>query len=88
MKLSEQPSEDFVAWINLVTPEEMKARGIKGNYSYGFTGAMSRLLVSHPRIGSAFNQLFSQIMFAPGVLSRQEREMIAGVTAAAQGCHY
>jgi AhpD family alkylhydroperoxidase len=27
-------------------------------------------------------------MFAPGALTRQEREMIAGVAAAAQDCYY
>lgn len=88
MKPSEQRSDQFIAWINLVTPEELKASGIKNSYSFGFVAAMSRLLMTHGRIGSAFNRLFSEIMFAPGVLSRQEREMIAGVTAAAQGCHY
>jgi Carboxymuconolactone decarboxylase family len=51
--------------------------------------AMGRLLRTHGRIGKAFSQLFSEIMWAPeGILSRQEREMIAGVAAAAQDCHY
>jgi AhpD family alkylhydroperoxidase len=32
--------------------------------------------------------LYRQIMFEPGQLSRQEREMVAAVTAAAQDCYY
>jgi hypothetical protein len=49
---------------------------------------MSRLLMAHPRIGPAFLQLFSQIMFEPGALSRQEREFVAAVTASVQNCFY
>jgi alkylhydroperoxidase/carboxymuconolactone decarboxylase family protein YurZ len=49
---------------------------------------MGRLLAAHPPIGQAFGNLFMQIMFAPGQLSRAEREMVAGVAAAAQDCHY
>jgi AhpD family alkylhydroperoxidase len=32
--------------------------------------------------------LFTEVMFAPGSLSRAEREMIAATAAAAQDCHY
>jgi alkylhydroperoxidase/carboxymuconolactone decarboxylase family protein YurZ len=49
---------------------------------------MNLLLSAHPRIGPAFWQLFSEIMFAPGALTRAEREMAAAVAAAAQDCHY
>jgi hypothetical protein len=31
---------------------------------------------------------FATIMFGPGALSRPEREMVAGVAAAAQDCFY
>jgi alkylhydroperoxidase/carboxymuconolactone decarboxylase family protein YurZ len=57
-------------------------------YNFGFPTAMGRLLSAHPRIGPAFQQLFGAIMFAPSPLSRQEREMIAAVTASAQTCFY
>ena len=43
---------------------------------------------AHPRIGAAFQAMYAEIMFAPGQLDRREREMIAGVAAAAQFCHY
>ena len=49
---------------------------------------MGRLIAAHASIGQAFGNLFMQIMFAPGHLSRAEREMVAGVAAAAQDCHY
>ena len=57
-------------------------------YDFGFPTAMGRLLSAHPRIGPAFQQLFGAIMFAPGPLSRQDREMIAAVAASAQTCFY
>ena len=50
--------------------------------------AMARLVMSHPRLGPAFGQLFAQIMFEPGSLSRRERELVAAVAASAQDCFY
>jgi len=55
---------------------------------FGFVAPMGRLLMAHPRIGPASQALFSEIMFAPGALDRQEREMIAAVAASAQTCFY
>lgn len=57
-------------------------------YDFGFLPAMTRLVMAHDRIGPFFGLLFGQIMFAPGKLSRREREMVAAITAAAQDCHY
>ena len=79
------------AWICILTEEEFQAKmppGAKGVYEFGFIPAMGRLLATHAPIGQAFGNLFRQIMFAPGHLSRAEREMVAGVAAAAQDCHY
>ena len=49
---------------------------------------MGRLLMAHPRLGPPFLQLFGEIMFAPGALTRRERELVAAVTAAGQDCFY
>ena len=57
-------------------------------YDYGFVGEMSVLMNAHPRIGPALAELFMQVMFAPGALTRPEREMVAAAAAAAQDCHY
>ena len=79
------------AWVRIPTEEELRAKrppGIKGVYEFGSIPAMGRLIAAHPAIGRAFGNLFMQIMFAPGHLSRAEREMVAGVAAAAQDCHY
>ncbi|SVD63521.1 uncharacterized protein METZ01_LOCUS416375, partial [marine metagenome] len=38
--------------------------------------------------GRAFSQLFRTIMFQPGHLSRQEKEMVTAVAAAARDCRY
>jgi alkylhydroperoxidase/carboxymuconolactone decarboxylase family protein YurZ len=80
------------AWVALVPQEELRARIPEGAprhpYDFGFLAPMSRLTQAHPEIGPKFSALFAQIMFAPGALTRQEREMIAGVAAAAQDCYY
>ncbi len=80
------------AWINLAAEEDVRAllpQGADIGYDFGFLPAMTRLVVTHPRIGTLFGMMFGEIMFNPeGVLSRAEREMVAGVAAAAQDCFY
>ena len=79
------------AWIELPSDAKMRAlrdAGMKPLYNFGFIGAMGRLLAAHPRIGPAFMELFRQVMLEPGALDRQEREMLAAVSAVAQDCHY
>ncbi|MDQ6803858.1 MAG: hypothetical protein M3065_02570 [Actinomycetota bacterium] len=77
------------AYIRLPSVEDATAaRPVDHPYNFGSVGAMGRLLMAHPRIGGPFQMLFNEIMFAPGALDRQEREMIAAVTASAQTCFY
>lgn len=57
-------------------------------YDFGFLPVMGRLILAHREIGLPFVMLFSRVMFAPGALTRAEREAIAAVTAAAQDCFY
>ena len=49
---------------------------------------MARLIGAHPSIAPAFGGLFATIMFQPSALDRREKEMVAGVAAAAQDCFY
>jgi hypothetical protein len=88
-------SDDQQPFITLPTDEEMSARaaqaagsGKKSAYNFGFIGGMSRLLAAHERIGKAMQGAFYEMMFAPGELSRAEREMLAAVASAAQDCEY
>ncbi|MEE2778657.1 MAG: hypothetical protein VYE73_18055 [Acidobacteriota bacterium] len=77
------------AWVAL--PEEEAMKGAFGDhpYSLGFVPAMGRLLLTHPSIGPLFAQLYGEVMFSPeSALTRQEREMVAAVTSAAQDCFY
>ncbi len=80
------------AWVAIPTEAERRAQmppGVPaGGYDFGFLPAMGRLLSAHHDIGPAFGNLFRAVMFGPGHLSRQEREMVAAVAAAAQDCHY
>lgn len=77
------------AWVEM--PDEAALRGYMTGghpYDFGFLPAMARLVTAHSSLAPFFGALFSQIMFAPGSLSRSEREMVAGVASAAQDCHY
>ena len=77
------------AWVEM-PPEEVIRGFMPPNhpYDFGFMPAMSRLIAAHPQITPVFGALFAQIMFAPGALTRTEREMVAAIAAAAQDCHY
>jgi alkylhydroperoxidase/carboxymuconolactone decarboxylase family protein YurZ len=78
---------DEVAYITLPSSAEI-ARPADHPYNFGPVTGMGRLLAAHPRIGPKFNALFAEIMFAPGALDRQERELAAAVAASAQTCFY
>jgi len=79
------------AFIALPTPEELRARPAgprPSSYNFGYPSGMGRLLAAHERIGKAMQGAFYEIMFAPGALTRDEREMLAAVASAAQDCEY
>ena len=79
--------EERDAWIELASPETADP-GPDHPYSFGVSLGMSRLMMAHERIGTAFRGAYREIMFAPGELDRREREMVAAVSAAAQDCFY
>jgi alkylhydroperoxidase/carboxymuconolactone decarboxylase family protein YurZ len=77
------------AWVKMPSEETIRGFMRSGHvYDFGFLTGMQRLLMSHLGLAPLFGALFTQIMFAPGELSRREREMVAAVAAAAQDCHY
>ena len=80
------------AWVAIPSEAQRRAQMPPGvpasGYDFGFLPAMGRLLSAHQEIGPAFSRLFGTVMFEPGHLSRQEREMVAAVAAVAQDCHY
>lgn len=86
------PEVQREAWVTIPTEADVRAQlppGATYPYDFGFLPAMGRLIRTHPRIAQAWVKLFGEIMWSPeSVLSRQEREMIAAVAAAAQDCHY
>ena len=83
------PSRVPDAWVQMPSEEQIRAMVPGGHpYDFGFITGMQRLIMTHLRIAPHFGMLFRQIMFEPGALTRQEREMIAAVAAAAQDCHY
>lgn len=81
-----------IAFIDLPSEEEIRAQmdpnAPHHPYDFGFLAPMSRLRWAHPRIGKALSGFFNEVMFAPGHLTRAEREMLAAVSAAAQDCYY
>ena len=77
------------AWVAIPSEAALGDLRPQGHpYDFGFLPAMARLVAAHPDIGAHFVALFSQIMFAPGALSREEKELVAGTAAAAQDCFY
>lgn len=82
------PDQDRPAWVTIPSEEALRRALPFAPYDFGFLPAMTRLVMAHDRIGPFFGLLFGQIMFAPGKLTRGEREMVAAITAAAQDCHY
>ena len=65
------------------------ARGIRWADAYAqFPSQMGRLLVTRESYGGPFLELFQKIMWDPGPLTRQEREMIAMVASRASRCKY
>jgi hypothetical protein len=77
------------AWVDIPTETELGWSATPGaGYDFNFLPAMGRLIMAHPGIGPAFVQLLSTVMFGPGSLTRRERELVAGVSAAAQDCFY
>ena len=83
---------DREAWVSIPSEDELRASlppGARaGNYDFGYLPAMGRLQATHKGIGPLFGALYRQVMFGPGELDRQEREMVAAVAAAAQDCQY
>lgn len=81
-----------IAFIDLPSEEEIRAQmdpnAPRHPYDFGFLAPMSRLRWAHPRIGRTLGAFFAEVMFAPGHLTRGEREMLAAVSAAAQDCYY
>jgi uncharacterized peroxidase-related enzyme len=80
-----------IAWIDLPSEEEIRERMPKDRrhpYDFGFLANMARLNRAHKRIAGPMGALSQEVLFAPGHLSRAEREMIAAVASAAQDCHY
>ena len=77
------------AWVAMPSEAELsRERPAGGPYDFGFVPAMARLIGAHPRLAPAFGALFGTIMFQPSALERHEKEMVAGVAAAAQDCFY
>lgn len=79
---------EALAWVKLPSESEMGPLANDHRYSQGFVPGMVRLLASHAKIGPLFGELFQQIMFGEGALSRAEREMVATAATVAQDCFY
>jgi alkylhydroperoxidase family enzyme len=81
-----------VAWIKTIN--ELDADGtLKRIYDeqHRQAGAVANILEIHslaPEVLKAHLAIYHAAMHAPGDLSRVQREMIAVVVSAANGCHY
>lgn len=82
------------AWVTLPTSEEIVERlGPPESWPDSFPPLeqfphMGRLIMVHDRIGPRAVALFLTMMTEPEAVSRQEAELLAGISAAAQDCTY
>lgn len=81
-----------MAWIQTIS--EVEAQGaLKVVYDglireRGFVPNLHKALSLKPTILRPLTMLIGSIMFAPGSLSRAQREMIAVVVSKLNNCHY
>ncbi len=72
-----------------VRQELAQERGLCWAEAYTrFPTNMGKLLLSRPAYGGPFLELFQKIMWDPGPLTRQQREMVALVVSRANRCRY
>lgn len=90
--MSEDTGGHHPAWIETIPPSEAEGRlaevyaGIVGR-----SGSVAHILQCqslHPEALREHYSLYRTVMFSRGALSRAERESIAVVVSAANGCHY
>jgi uncharacterized peroxidase-related enzyme len=72
--------------LALATPEQMAV--LEGSHPAAKTSDYYRVLVHQPRILQERSQAFNAIMYAPGGLSRAERELASAVVSRVNGCVY
>ena len=81
-----------MAWIGTV-PEGAAEGELRSHYDAavrraGKVFAIVRLMSPNPGVLEASLGLYLAVMFGPSPLSRRQREMLATVVSAANGCHY
>ena len=81
-----------MAWIRTVAGGEAEG-DLKPLYDAaakraGKVFGIVRLMSPNPRVLEASMNLYRAIMFGPSPLSRRQREMLATVVSATNGCHY
>jgi uncharacterized peroxidase-related enzyme len=80
---------DWKAWLPVVeldqaTPAQMAV--LEGSHPKAKTSDYYRVLVHQPRILEERSVVFNAIMYAPGGLSRAERELASAVVSRVNGC--
>ena len=81
-----------MAWIRTV-PEGAAEGDLAPLYDAAMKRAgkvfgIVRLMSANPKVLEASMNLYLAVMFGPSPLSRAQREMMAVVVSAADGCHY
>jgi len=81
-----------MAWIQTVAPDRAEgalARSYKGATGRaGHVAGIIQAMSLSPSILDASMGLYVKVMYAPGGLTRRQREMMAVVVSAANDCHY
>jgi alkylhydroperoxidase family enzyme len=81
-----------MAWIRTVAPEEATGRLAKlyaeAVRRAGKVFQVIRLQSQHPHVLAATTDVYLAVMYAPGRLTRAQRELLATAVSRENGCHY
>ncbi len=81
-----------MAWIRTVGDDDAEGT-LRAHYEAAIKRAgkvfgIVRLMSPNPGVLDASMKFYLALMFGPSPLSRRQREMLATVTSAVNGCHY
>lgn len=81
-----------MAWIHTIDPDDAEG-ALREEYDEarrraGRVAHVLRLSSLHPAVLNRWVELYKEVMFGPSPLTRSERELVATVVSAENGCHY
>ncbi|HLU48156.1 MAG TPA: carboxymuconolactone decarboxylase family protein [Planctomycetota bacterium] len=81
-----------MAWVRTIRPEDadgpLREEYERALRRAGRVAPILRISSLHPKALSLWIDLYLEVMHGPSPLTRRERELVAVVVSATNGCHY